>query len=359
VLNVRFQDADGVVTTEDTDGDALEQDFDFTDFATSADVNLKITLGDDSINDAHVINVDDTDTTDDVSLLSFEMEAEGDSDILVKDLPVKVTTTETTGTDPADLISTLYLYADGVKIGTESMTDAGDDSVDTVVFTDLDYTIDAGDTIEFIVKAKLKSTGSTLDDGDTIQVTFGETQTDLATFDAEDEEGDELADADVTGTAAADAHAVYDIGFNLTFVSSSETVQVNETSADVGVYVIKYKVTAFDGDIYIDNTCTEDNDGSEVATTTSYSVSNDGSNATTCVMTSTGDTDSGTSFLIEEDTSETITLTVSVIPTADSFAQVKLEAIGWDDATGGDDNVFDFDLPGDYETDPAFLNFTA
>lgn len=361
VLNVRFKDGDGVTTTEDTDADALEKTFDFATFATSNDVELQITNGDEDINDAHVINVDASDDTDNVSLLSFNVEAEGDSDLTINDLPVIVTTTEAAGTDfddPDDVIISLYLYADGQKIGTESLStgDANGDT-ETVTFEDLDYTIDAGDEVEFIVKAKLQDTGSALDDGDTVSVDI--TSTERALIDAEDETGEELATGDMTGTATGGTHAVYDIGFELDLVSvDQDKTFESETSGtgDRGTFVIKYSVTAFDGDIYIDNTCVEDNDGSEVSTATSYSVSNNGSNSTSCTVTSTATTDGGNAFLIEEGETETITLTVQVTATADSSAYVSLEAIGWDDAAGGDDNVFDFDLPGDYKTDPVFLD---
>jgi len=358
ILNIRFVDGDGVTTTTDTDGDTLEQSFDFASFASAADVELKISLGDEEINDAHVINVSASNTTDNVEILSFMMESEGDSDILIKDVPVTFTSF---GADVDDVTGSVYLFADGKKIGTESVpTSATTTSV--IVFDDLDYTIDAGDEVEFIVKAKVKSTAGTLADGDTISAAFGETETSLATFDAEDESGEELDDADVTGTATGDAHAVYDIGFNISLVSATETKTVTSDTSGTGdqaQFVIKYEITPFDGDIYIDNTCTEDNNGSEVSTTTSYSVTNDGSNTTNCVMTASGsvtNADSANTFLIKEGSPRTITLTVNVTATADAFAAVSLEAIGWDDATGGDDNVFDFSLPGDFETDPIFLN---
>lgn len=355
VLNVRFEDADGVVTTEDTDADSLEQSFDFADFASSADLEVKISLSDeDDVNDAHVLNVDASDDTDDVEVLSFDVEADGDSDIVIDEVPVVVTTV---GMNVLDGISRVTLWADGEEL--DSIATEDDDTSDSLVFTDLDFTIDAGDTVTFTVTVDINdldaTAGSEVAEGDTIQVSVGAD----ADWDIEDESGEAVGTADITGTAAGDAHAIYDVGFNLELVSATETVQTNDTTADVGTFVIKYKVTAFDGDIYLDNTCVEDNDGSEVATATSYSVTNNGSNTSSCVTTSTGDTDGGTAFLIEEGTSETITLTVSVVPTADSFAQVKLEAIGWDDAAGGDDNVFDFNLPGDFETDPIFLNFTA
>jgi len=360
VLNVRFKDGDGVTTTEDTDSDALEQSFDFASAAEAADLELKLTLGDEEVNDAHIINVDSGDDTDNVALFSFELEAEGDTDVMIKDLTVLATTTEAAGTDfdePGDIVNTLYLYADGTKIATESLSGASSGTADSqrVTFDDIDFTIDAGETVEFVVKGRIIETDGVLDDGDTIRLSITDAERDM--IDAEDETGEDVATTDMSGTAAGDAHAVYDVGFDLDLVSvSAEKTFESETSGtgDRGTFVIKYKVTAIDGDIYIDNTCFEDAVGA--ATSTSFTVSNGSSNTASCTTTSTGETDSSTAFLIEDGESETITLTVQVTATADASAYVQLESIGWDDASGGDDNIYDFNLPDDFKTDPVFLD---
>jgi hypothetical protein len=355
VLNVRFMDAEGVSTTEDTDGDLLEKTFDFASFATAADVELKVSLGDKDINDSRSINVDDTDTTDDVSLLAFELEAEG-SDITVDALPVLVTTTETTGTDPADLISTLYLYADGKKIGTESMNDAGDDSADTVVFDDLDYEIKENSTVKFVVKAKLKSTGSTLDNGDTIQVTFGETQTDLATFEAKDEQGEDILDADVTGTAAGDAHGVYDVGISAKLVSASAKA-IPSGVADVddqGMFTITFDVTAFDSDIYVDGTAITD----EAGGATYQNISADNIVATGVIDCSACDDGANSTFKVAEGTTERFVVTISGPAAADVFAKASLESILYATTAIDGDTLYTFNMD-EFQTENVFLNDNA
>ncbi len=251
---VRFIDAQGATTSEDPTENAVT--FSFESFATATDVELKITTGDEDVNDAHIIDVDATDDTDDVSILSFNMEAEGDSDIVIDALPVTLTSVEATGNDPADLISTVYLYAGNTEIGSENLVDAGADSSEVVVFDDLDYTIDAGEDVEFTVKAKFYSIADSLDAGDTIQATFGEVETDAATFEVEDESGTELADGDKTGTVTGGTHEVRDTGINVEFVSGSavRTFTADATGEDdQGTYTINFDVTAFGADMYIDN----------------------------------------------------------------------------------------------------------
>jgi len=353
VSSIRFMDGDGVVTTENytldvTDGaanDELEKLFSFEDFAGATDVELRAALENEDINDARVLNVDDTDDTKH-EILSFTLEARGDSDVTIESIPFAITTTGET--DPSVIVLEANLWMDGEEIATENVPSNG-----VVTFDDLNMTIDAGEEVEFVLEVELADTDGALTDGDTVQATLT-----VASIDAEDEAGDSLASGDLTGSAVGDAHAAYEVGFDLELVSATEVKTVTSDTSGTGdqaQFVIKYKVTAFDGDIWVDNTCVEDNDGSEVSTATSYSITNNGSNSTTCVTTSTGDTDGGNSFLIEEGTSETITLTVNATASADAFAQVVLEAIGWDYAAGGDDEVYSFNLV-DFKTDPLFLN---
>lgn len=353
VSSIRFMDGDGVVTTENytldvTDGaadDELEKLFSFEDFAGATDVELRAALENEDINDARVLNVDDTNDTKH-EILSFTLEARGDSDITIEAIPFVITTTGET--DESVIVLEANLWMDGEEIATENVPSNG-----VVTFDDLDITIDAGDEMEFVLEVELADTDGALDDGDTVQATLT-----IASIDAEDEAGDSLASGDLTGSAVGDAHAAYEVGFDLELVSATEVKTVTSDTSGTGdqaQFVIKYKVTAFDGDIWVDNTCVEDNDGSEVSTATSYSITNNGSNSTTCVTTSTGDTVDGDAFLIEEGTSETITLTVNATASADAFAQVVLEAIGWDYAAGGDDEVYSFNLV-DFKTDPLFLN---
>src|SRR3989344_845150 len=114
VSSVRFVDGEGVTTTEavaldiddDVVDDEVEQDFDFASAAAAADLNFKVSLTSssaaDAINDAHMIDVDDADNTDDVEVLAFNVEIEGDTDVMLDALPVEFTMTGTTITNLDD-----------------------------------------------------------------------------------------------------------------------------------------------------------------------------------------------------------------------------------------------------------------
>lgn len=382
LLSVRFEDGEGVVTTESgsasaTDGSGtFEKNFDFGSFATSADLELKITEGDDTVNDAHVINIDATDNTDDVEILSFEMEVEGDSDVELDSLPVSITVATQDHVD--EMVSGISLWLDGDKVGTVNMTVDGVEDADgvqvgtqeTYVFEDLGLTLSAGDTHEFLVKVDIFGLTDTGDvtAGDTILAAFGETQTDLVGFDAQDEAGEDLADADVTGTATSDASEVRDTGVSIVYKSSSaeRTFEADAaTEDDQGTYKIKFSVTAFDADMYIDRSsevagADAAGQGVEFSVTSTAGTPVLGSNLLESSTSMTEDT--ANVFYVEEGTTREFTLTV--IYSADSTPtdgshSIKIDSINWGvNADNTNANYYIFDL-GDYKTDALFLNGIA
>ncbi|MSR71727.1 MAG: hypothetical protein EXS50_03685 [Candidatus Taylorbacteria bacterium] len=351
VSAVRFVDAEGVTTTESltldigdaTVDDTLEEAFDFTDFATATDVELKVALNndDDDINEAHVINVDATDDTDDVEVLSFTLEADGDSDINVTEIPVLVTTTGET--DEAVIVIEAKLWMDGEEMATEDVPTGG-----AITFEDLDIDINAGDEVELMVTVSLQDVGGALDDGDTVKVEL--TATEVDAIDAEDESGETLGAADLTGTAAGEAHATYDIGMNAKFVSSSAEITNSDTAAipDRGTFKIVFDVTAFDGDVYVDGT----DIANEAGGATYQNILVDGG-VGTGVVTSNADDAANTTFLVEEGTTERFTLTLDAAGT-NAFAKASLESILYALTAIDGDVLYTFNMA-DYETDSIFL----
>ena len=349
---VRFTDAQGATTSEDPTETAVT--FSFESFATATDAELKISEGDDSINDAHVINVDATDDTDNVEILSFNMEAEGDSDLTIDALPITLTSVEATGNDPDDLISIVYLFAGDTEIGSENLsTGDADGSTEVVVFDDLDYTIDAGEEEEFTVKAKFYSIADTLDSGDTLQATFGETETDLATFEVEDESGEELADGDKTGTVAGGAHGVYDVGIMAKYISSTATATPSgvATVDDNGTFTIVFDVSAFDSDIYVDGTAIADETGGATYQDIDASTTSVASGVLSC----SGCADAANStFKVAEGETERFTVTVAGSG-ADVFAMASLTSILYATTAIDGDTLYAFNMT-DFKTNSVWLD---
>ena len=201
-----------------------------------------------------MVNVNSGSTdTDNVEVLSFTLEAEGDSDVLVKDIPITVTTTGET--DESVIIKAANLVMDGETLSTKDVAAGG-----AVTFDDLDFTIDAGDTVELLVTIDVQDLTGTLDEGDTAQA-----RVEVASIQAEDESGEDLATADLTGSATGEAVTFYDTGIMVELISVSATAVdlsgAQTTSSDRGTYEIVFDVTAFDAAMYLDSTNPSDSGG--------------------------------------------------------------------------------------------------
>lgn len=338
--SVRFRDAQNAVISETTVGDidsttdnntttaSYEREFSFESFASAADVEVKISSGDDEINDARAIEVDDNDDTNDVEWFSFEVEVEGDSDITIDDI-VATSTITGTATQLNDIFSDLVLMMDGEEVGSENAP------ADTVVtFDDLDLELEAGETYEFVVVVDIIDTNTgTYAEGDTVTMNIGTTQRNA--WDAEDETGEDLENGDFSGTATTEAHTVYLDGIMVTEIeSTSASANDGET---VGTFRIKFAVTAFGDDQYIHELAA--NSASSTDAGFYYTVYKGGTATTTntnvsSVVTTTAD-DDGEYYVIEEGETETFTLTVTVDPDAGGAGLYSVELGGDTNTNGG------------------------
>jgi hypothetical protein len=328
------------------------------------------------VNDARTIEVDDTDDMDDVEVLAFTMEVEGDSDITIDSLPITVNSVEATGNDPDDIISSLSILVDGEEVGTESLS-AGDanDSTEVVVFDDLDWTIEAGETVEVIVTADFLSLADDLDAGDSVSFAFGETETDLATFDAEDESGEDIVDGDVTGSVSSGSFELRAAGLMVTFVSAEESVNTDDgADDDTGTFRIRYIVEAFGDTVYVSTsgvatTNTSTNQPATINGTAGVVYLLDESGTATTADVSSAITysdeegnpsDATNGVEIQEGEAAEFTLTVTRTNSGDAddngLYRLMLKAIGWDTANDGTGwNLYDFDLE-DFKTDFVSLD---
>ncbi|MFA6515175.1 MAG: peptidoglycan-binding domain-containing protein [Candidatus Paceibacterota bacterium] len=347
VLNVRFVDGQGVVTTEDTDASALDQTFDFDTFATANAVELKVSLNDSdkvAINDAHVIDVETGAVdTKDVPVLSFKMKAVG-SDINVTEIPVTLTTAG--DTNEANLVITARLFLNGDEIDSESVVDGG-----AVTFNDLDFNITDGSTANLKVLVDLQDLTGALDVGDTIkaEVTTANVDAILAT----DESGEDLAAGDLTGAALGTASEVRDVGINLKLVSTTAVKTAGDAAAttptsDEGDYSITFDVTAFDGDVWLDNGAPD-----ETGTLVSQ-VSDNGTGTFTGTLTSANNLTGTDGYKILEGTTERFTLSGHTLATASGYFKLSITDLIYalTDATG--DIAYTFNL-GDFQSNQLYL----
>jgi hypothetical protein len=367
--SARFRDAQAATISEDPT--VVVTTFSFESFAASADTTFKITDGLDSVNDAHVINIaTSSDDTNDVAILSFNVEIEGDSDVNLDAFTVTTTVTGTSNVD--DMLAGLSLWMDGEEVGTANIStdcvvDAdcvGVGTEDGYLFDNLDLDLTAGSDYDFLVKADIKSTSDAgVTDGDTISAAFGETQTNNASFKAEDESGEDLVDADITGSVTSEASEVRDIGIMVTLVSV-ESVKTSLrdpgviSTNDQGTFTITFDVTAFDGDAYIDHTAPARSGG---VTESDLGITGGLSNLLASSVTSpSGATDGAEGFRVREDQTERFAITAvlesaTITPTTSAFYQVSLDNLRYALSDVEGDISYTSNLT-DFKAGPLFLS---
>jgi len=374
--SVRYEDASGAIITDNATGDinGVTRTFSFESFATSADTELKIALqtgsAADAINKAHLIDVDTVNETDNVRLLAFTLEAEGDSDLKFNEFGVDLVVTGAGdvddmvagGTSPA-----VRLIIDGDEYGTATYNEVAANNRE-ILFDDVNYTLPAGDEVNGFIEVDLAdSLTDDLDEGDTILAQITATQTaDTALFDARDESNTQVAVGDISGTAVGEAHRVYNAIFTFTTTGWTNTaVQVGGFAGedDEVTFNLEYTVTAVDGDIYIDDACTEDADGTMVEATNAplgfnftQTVGDVADIALTCSHTTVGAVATTSSWRVDEGTSETFKLAVRAIASVGTdFVQLTWEGIGWSEANEAGDRLFEGSLDDTYKSNSVSL----
>lgn len=353
---------------DDTYGTLIDETFTVNTFATANDVEMQVSLANESP-EGSVVNVSLSDDTDGVDLLIFEIEADG-SDLNITEIPVTLTTVG--GSDVDSVVNRLVLEIDGEEYAETVSTSA---TAATITFDDLDIDIEDGDTITVTVVADLNDIDTgTFDEGDTIVAEVTATNVDY--IEAEDGSGEEISDADATGTALGDAMAFYDVGIMVTLVSAEESVQDGGSNAydGTGTFTIKYRVEAFDGTVVLSDSATATTatsiPDSTFATGSTGGVVyyvDGGGTATTddlsdlvTFTTADGATDSSITNGVEltdgESTEFTLTVTRTNDNTGDSgLYRTLLKAISWATTDASTQNVYDFDLE-DYKTDAVSIN---
>lgn len=344
--SVRFMDGDGAVVTEDTVGDigetdddtttdSDERDFSVVTFASAADIDLQVSEGDDAINDARSIAVDEDDDTDGVEILSFEVEVDGDSDLTIDDISVDFTAV---GAGVGEIINSVELVVDGDAIATETVSSTTVTSR-TIDFDNVDWTLGAGESAEVTVVVDVNDLhDATFTAGDTLAA---DVNPDDAGWSVEDEEGEDVAASDKSGSASSETHSFFADGLNIAN-GEADAPDTEDTNGDTaggkrGLYTISFEVTAFGDTIYIPTGATsatssvqqsgvayaiEKSDGTQIA------LNGVGLASTTAAVSSTADT-SGGYFVIDEGETETFELSLTLTPTADGFFRAQVHGVNF------------------------------
>ncbi|MDP2788600.1 MAG: peptidoglycan-binding domain-containing protein [bacterium] len=367
LINVRFEDANGVVISESADAAAtaagtFSQTFDFDTFATATGATLTLTLEDKAVNDIHLLDVDDVlDTSHPIT--SVQMYASG-SDVWVDDMVSTITTTGET--DESVIVISSWIEVNGVRISDKEDVVVGG----AVTYDLIDRTIPAGAREEWIFWVEMQDVNGALDDGDTVQLTVT-----TASTTAQDGSGDTLTAAG--SNPVGGVHLMYDNGIRLTGSTQTATAfTVDGVNNDRVELTLNFDVFNFgDTTLYIPDGDTLTGTASTSATTTAPSTTEKvgyhiqsagtvtpGTNDISAVL-SESDTDlvTGTNaYRLDSGKTGTFSLKVTVAtdanPSIDNVAfRALLAGLGWatsDTATAA--VVYTANLT-DYKTDYATL----
>jgi hypothetical protein len=208
--------------------------------------------------------------------------------------------------------------------------------------------LDEGDTIKVRLLADINDIElGVFDEGDGLTASIDNDDTD-----ADDQNGDELSSTELTGSVTGEAQTFFTEGIRLTLVSVSESLVPEDGTPDVGTFVIKYKVSAFETDAYLQEDCgTLTASGSEFVLDIPAALED-------CALTSTADDDGANgNFEVLDGQDEEFTLTVTASGTG-AFNQLLLSSVEWSTTDIADPlQVYSTNLD-DFETDPLFLSST-
>jgi len=335
----------------------ISEAFTVETFASANSIELAVAK-DSSSPDTQSVEVDDSDDTDGVELLVFRLNADG-SDIEVNDIPVLFTISSTTA-QVSSVANTVTLEIDGEEFSETVITTGGATRI--VTFDDLDLTIEDGDTVTVVVTADINDldTGVSFDSGTSLKAELTSTQVDA--IDAEDESGEDITDADATGTALGEEQSFYADGVSIEFVSATEVVSdtADGETNDRGTYTLRFNVTSFGADAYIASTTASTSAAGTQGVEWSI-IGNAFTGTETANLTSSGDEETA-SFLVEDGQTEEFVLTVVLVNTAGTagFYGIQVDTVRFNESNSG--AIADYTavtsatgLPDDIETDEVNL----
>ncbi len=350
---LRYEDADEVTSTETTAFDLQVAASSYSDATAEFTINeagegddLDLEASDDDP-DATTFSLDEDDNTEE-AIFAFELSAEdSDGDVEIDEVEVNVRTLLSGGDATIDeLVNDFRLEIDGDSYDAESYTGTGTTTVLTFDI-DGDSVVTADEVATAILYADFENMDTAALEGATIQAS---TTASLITA-----EGVEDITVD-GGTVTGEAHTLRTEGVDISFVSADETSKANTDSTltdDEGVFEIEFEVTAFGGDLYIDDSAAS---GTTMSTEgANYTISEGGSVITTGVRVATLDSDAqltGGRFKIEEGETETFTLTVEFDPAATGSFKVQLYSVNFNVDSNDNPDVQQLATPAeDFDTD--------
>lgn len=325
VDSLRYKDADNVTTTDTSTGD-LKDAVDFEIVERGDGEELKFSTGNGNPAERTVI-IDDSQRTNNVTLLSYTIEALG-NDIELDTLYVNV---QTGSASFNDVVSDIRLKIGSKTFKKGTIVTTGDYSTSSVLVAfDINNNIEIDEdekvTVDVIVDLKAKTN---YQNGETIfaQVTGAERDR----TEAEGADDIESFSGSVIGKVQTlIAEGVYVPVDSVKF--KTETLGSDNT---IGVFTIEFKVNAVEGDFYITDQASTSSLSSIGGVQYSVDTTAGTPDGVTAILSSTADENTNGVFTVREGQSETFTLTVTVDAAAAGSHRVMLDAVRFSENSNG------------------------
>jgi len=303
-----------------------------------------------------IIKVEANSTSEEVATLVMDYESE-EGETTINKIVIFATTSDE---DLIDVINDVAIEIDGNRFTdwyyAETATGAADTDPDEsgyIVF-DLEedndeYTLDEDEEVSIEVLVKFNERGTNFDEGATVEFDVNSNAVDGWLVD--DVNGDDLA-ADLGGTANGELHQLMTAGIYAEIVSTdADTKDAGTEVNNLGEFIIKFDVTAFEETYYLSatNTAAYDVDillaGVDTATT-SHSIA----------ISSTA-TKNNNAYRIDEGQTETVTLTITIQPGAAGNYTARLQSVDYGalESAPLDQTAHTVAPVADFETDPIYI----
>jgi len=325
VDSIRYKDADGVVTTDTNTGD-LKDKVDFEIVERGDGEELKFSTSNSNPAERTII-VDDQKRTNNVTLLSYSMEALG-NDIELDKLYVNV---ETGNASFNDVVSDIRLKIGNTTFKKDSVVTTGAYSTTSVLVAfDIDNKVEIDEdekvTAEVIVDFKPKTA---YQNGETISAKITSAERDLTSAEGADDI-DSFSGSVIGKIQTLIAEGIFVPVDSVKF--KTETLGSNNT---IGVFTIEFEVNAVEGDFYITDKASTSSLASIGGVQYSVDTTSGTPDSVSAILSSTADEDSNGVFTIREGQSETFTLTVTVDASTAGSHRVLLDSVRFTDDTDG------------------------
>jgi len=368
---IRFFDADGVSTDEPTFDDLGGADSaEFTIQKEGQDEELTFRLSGNNP-DGQTIVVDDKSTTNDITILRYEIEAD-DADIDIDTLVIRI---DTPGEQVEDVLNDIEIMIDGQRISDEGTTNslaqigtrsyvyqAGDagaavpntdgqtlpnglatgEAIWYVFDVDDDVTINDNQSVDVEVNVDFRQQTGNYTNGTTIQARVTTLERNLTRAEGRDDL--RASDGSFSGSAIDEPHTLVAQGlaFNLVEITSKVVTGAGDAPKDTVEFTAVVDVTAVEETFYID-----DVGSAFVATvfedaTTTLSAST----SVTKTISASGANKQGDRFRIDNGDSERMTFKVTVFPNGQNPGgqyRVQFDSLTfYDESIGGnvDNQIF-------------------